>query len=77
MKSFVSQIVIILVNGVTDHIISTQKTIIKNFISDIYFHVAYHFFRYFTAFVNLGPLVNQFQIPKQFVHMSKGMFSQK
>jgi len=33
---------ITLVNGVTDHIISTQKTKIKDLFLDIYLHV-YHF----------------------------------
>jgi len=30
----------------------------------------------FTAFVNPWLLVNQFQTPKLYVHMSNGMFSQ-
>jgi len=76
MKWFLSPIFIILVNGVTAHIISTQM-IIQNLFLDIYLHVSSILFIYFTAFVNLGPLVNQFQTPKQFVHMSKRMFSQE
>jgi len=51
--SFLSPILIILANGVTDHIISTQKTIKQNLVWDICLHVSSIVFRYFTAFVNL------------------------
>jgi len=72
-----SHVFIILVNGVTDHIISTLKCIIQNLVLDIYFHVSSILFIYFTALGELGPFVNQFHTPKQFVHMSKGVFSQE
>jgi len=43
---------------------------------DIYY-VSTILFIYFTAFRNPRPLIKQIQTSKQFVHMSKSMFSQE